>query len=324
LGNYIVYVPPALERRNRFLSLFAPADEARVTLSHANWAELDRATTLQMVTTLYGAFGSKTKREMVKAVIDMFESDEIVRVTARFLNADDDPMPQWQPMLASPAALALACRMLIATHKFEPKPAELRAAVCDARNRLRGACSAAEFFCNRFLEWDAILLQHAHDEWERPYLTEQYRPLLKRVLDLHETTLIFGGEDCDGDWDEANPTPFELLIRAEQDKLALPAPEQTNTAVAACVQPPAKKTHKPKRGKPKGTSVTVPTARDQALVRAVGLAIAQHAGRSPEPRDYELAARLLCRPGAPLARLRPDQLAPAMNGTGISIDALIG
>jgi hypothetical protein len=46
-------------------------------------AELDLAVAVEMLTTLYAAFGGtkNSRREMIKAAIDMFESDEIVSAT---------------------------------------------------------------------------------------------------------------------------------------------------------------------------------------------------------------------------------------------------
>jgi hypothetical protein len=44
---------------------------------------------------------------------------------------------------------------------------------------------AANRFCNMVIEVDAILLTNAHHEWERPYLTKQYRPILELVLCWH-------------------------------------------------------------------------------------------------------------------------------------------
>jgi hypothetical protein len=96
------------------------------------------------------------------------------------------------------------------------------------------------------------LLQFDHDEWERPYLTQRYRPILQRILELHDIcgdgTEAWTEREYD---DDGHPLhPFQRLVRAEQAKLALPAPESTpTTREAASEARPAKCTRKPKRAR---------------------------------------------------------------------------
>jgi hypothetical protein len=70
--------------------------------------------------------------------------------------------------------------------------------------------------------------------------------------------------------------------------------------------------------------VTAPAPRDFALLRAVATAVAQYAGRSIEPQDFEVAAWCLCRkPIGPLRQLQPEQLLAPMNGTRVDVRSLI-
>ena len=191
---------------------------------------------------------SKKGDGLLKGMLDMIESDEIARATGGDwrLSNDCDAASRWRPLELTPAVLSLACRKLIASQVFELKPAELRKACVEARRSMQSAYGAADDFCDRFLESDAILLLHNHEQWERPYLSKYYRPLLKRVLELHEESENYwdGPRECEP------PSPFQAAVEREQAKLALPKPEQqTNTAIAACAQPPTKKTGKPKRAK---------------------------------------------------------------------------
>lgn len=83
---------------------------------------------------------------------------------------------------------------------------------------------------------DALLLQFDYAEWEKPYLTPEHRPILQRMLELHN----IHGDGSDA-WDERdfddddNPLhPFQIAVRAEQTKLAaLAAPPQRKRIAAA-------------------------------------------------------------------------------------------
>src|SRR5262249_55014126 len=64
-----------------------------------------------------------------------------------------------------------------------------------------------------------------HDQWERPYLSEQARPVLKRMLELHELNDELCWEQVRDDEDERR-SPFGLLVEQERARLQLlPAPE---------------------------------------------------------------------------------------------------
>jgi hypothetical protein len=198
-------VPQAVQRRNDTLISFAQADKAATSLySELTFARLDRALAVEMVVTLYRAKGITAKNDpegKLLAALDMFASDDIGRASG-----------MWEPMRVTPAAVSFACRKLIfAGGVFVPQASELRAACIEARNRIQWAHDAAAAFRDAVAEADAILLLNSYDEWQRPYMTQQYQPLLARMLALH-----WNNDACQG---EDEPTPFLLLVEQEQGKL---------------------------------------------------------------------------------------------------------
>jgi hypothetical protein len=197
-------VPQAVQRRNDTLISFAQADTAAMSLySELTFARLDRDLAVEMIVTLYRAKGITAKNDpefRLQAALDMFASDDIARASG-----------MWEPIRVTPAALSFACRKLIAVSIFPPQASELGAACIEARNRIQWACDAAVAFRDAVAEADALLLLNAYAEWQRPYLTQQYQPLLARMLALH-----WNNDACKGG-DE--PTPFELLVEQEQGKL---------------------------------------------------------------------------------------------------------
>ena len=88
-------------------------------------------------------------------------------------------------------------------------------------------------FLDEFREVDAILLEFAYDEWEKPWHLPQYRPLLSRVLQSHS---------CHDQGDV-----FVELVDSERAKLALePAAEQPEQPkIAAARKPSLMKRSKP-------------------------------------------------------------------------------
>ena len=204
------YVQTAIRVRNERLSEFVQADEARGTLYCAMMMEsLEKPVGIAMVTALYHAVGVKLGDEtagMVAGVLDMLEGDEIGRASGL-----------WEPLNVTPAILALASRKLITTSVFPPKPAELRTACKEARDKLFWAQKAADETCEIARKADAVLLEFHRDEWERPWLLPQYRPLLARMLSLHSASAYEYGHE--GEDEEL--TPFERLIEAERAKLAI-------------------------------------------------------------------------------------------------------
>lgn len=167
--------PYALERRAAHLPMFARADAACDALRRARCAPLDRSVAAELIGATIDAFAARSDAGPIVAMLDLIESDDIARASKL-----------WKPLGAWPAALALGCRALVATKIFTPKPAELaesvRAAVACLNNAERG-CEALVDFVRRC---DALLLEFDHARWRKPYLLPQFRPLLPRLLALHE------------------------------------------------------------------------------------------------------------------------------------------
>jgi hypothetical protein len=233
-------VPLAIERRTAWLPYFAAADEAACMLYRALTTPIEHTVAATMIGHVYSALGIKPKRPMLEAVLDLVFGDDVARATGWAMSRmpDGEPGASWEPLNATPLTVALGCRMLISSARFEPKPSELRQAIRDARLQVTLAQGEAARSRDAVIELDAILLQKAHDDWERPYVTAQYRPLLPRILDLHNVGI---------DDDDDEPSDFQKLVAAERAKLALPKAEPV--AIAACAQPTPKRTHK--RRKPR-------------------------------------------------------------------------
>jgi hypothetical protein len=247
------------ECRAKLLPLFAQANAARLSLVEAIRKQVDHKLASAMVGQLLAGFAAKPDPAVLAAMVDMLQGDELAIASEL-----------WQPLHVSPAALALACRKLIATATFVPKAAELHAACRDAANHLRWAYEAADKLIDFLRRCDVLLLEFDHDEWERPYLTPEYRPILQRMLDLHS---IYGdGSDAFGDWDyddDGKPThPLVALIIAEHAKIGIewprvmrlePPPEPVRIA-AASKRGHVKRSRKPRSEKPQASSEQEPGA----------------------------------------------------------------
>ena len=224
-GHSETSVPTARMIRNERLADFLQADAAAVTLFHARAQTLERAIAIDMLTGLYRALGVKAGDEteaMVEGALSVLLSNDIALASEL-----------WRPLKLSPAILSLACRKLIATAIYQPKPAEVHAACEDAGNNLLWAYQAADELREYVRRADAVLLQFAPDEWRQPYQTPQYRPALARMLELH------WGEDHDDD------NQFMALVNRERRRLlAIEAPAKLR--VAASWVRPAVKTKRPK------------------------------------------------------------------------------
>jgi hypothetical protein len=193
------------------------------------WPETpDRKTAVAMIGAMLGAFGAKADPVVMAGMLDMIESEELGIATGLC-----------QPMHLSAESLAIACRTLIANNKFIPKPAELHEACREAYRKLAAAFKTAEDLVMFVRRCDALLLEFAHDEWERPYLLSKYRQVLESMLELHS---IYGNGTkefaaWEQEWERGKEIhPFLALVRAEKAKLALPAPsaEPAKPRIAAC------------------------------------------------------------------------------------------
>jgi hypothetical protein len=194
-------VAHVIDRRNAMLVHLAVADDAG--LRAAIDAPLSHPVATDMVDALFRALDKEPSDDAIDGMILMLEGQDIGAASGL-----------WETARITPAVLALACRKLIATHKFKKllEPADLQEACCKAAASLQAASNKLDAFMREFLNVDAILLEFAHDEWEKSWLLPQYRPMLARVLDLHATH----GPARD-DWIE--------LIEREEAKLALESPE---------------------------------------------------------------------------------------------------
>jgi hypothetical protein len=210
----------ASKGRNKLLAKFGPAVSACEVLTDVLYANLDRKVATAMVSTLLGAFAAKADMDVLTGMLDMLEGNEIA-----------DASGLWRSVQTSPAVLALACRKLIASNTFTPKAAELREACREAYCSLLWASEAAHELADFTRRCDVLLLEFDHKEWERPYLTPQYRPILAKMLELHR--LEGDGSDAWLEWyvGEGKPPPLVSVIQAEQAKLP-PPPERKRIAAA--------------------------------------------------------------------------------------------
>jgi hypothetical protein len=198
----------AVEERAKWLPFFAAADQACLAFWQLEREPLTRELAADMITALLGACGAKDDLEIMLGMLRLLQTGGL-----------DDADENFVPLRASPIVLSRACQKLITKSRFPLKPADLYDACREANRRLWGAettCQQAVEFIRRC---DAILLEFAdHAEWEKPYLTPQHRPILKRMLELHS---IEGDRSESWDFDD-EPNVFRALLDAEKAKLAPP------------------------------------------------------------------------------------------------------
>jgi hypothetical protein len=222
-------VPRATARRKELLPNLAEAQEANRILFPAayTWVGPNLAVkpheAVAMVNAMYKGLGVKPDGDTLEGMLSMFGAEA---------SGIGDLIGMWKTVDITSTVLAIACRAIIAKHKFNLiKPADLREACSDASRRLRNLAGRTESFLDEFREVDAILLEFAHDEWEQPWLLPQYRPLLPRVLRGHSA--------------HADEGAFADLIDREQAKLALEKPpeqpEQPKRIAAARKPSPTKR-----------------------------------------------------------------------------------
>jgi hypothetical protein len=194
---------------------------------------IEQTDAYKMLSALYRRMGVKKSDEsqgLLEGSLDMFASDDIGRASGL-----------WKPLNASPAILALACRKLIATAIYPPKPAEVRAACEEARDLLSSAERVADRLVEDVRKADAILLQFDYDEWQRPWLTPQHRPALARMLELHS---IYGDESEEFDFDEP-VHPLRALVEREKARLAIEQSPEPKRLAAARARSTVKRSKQP-------------------------------------------------------------------------------
>ena len=212
-GHSETSVPTARMIRNERLADFLQADAAAVTLFHARAQTLERAIAIDMLTGLYRALGVKAGDEteaMVEGALSVLLSNDIALASEL-----------WRPLKLSPAILSLACRKLIATAIYQPKPAEVHAACEDAGNNLLWAYQAAD----ELRRVRAPRRRGAAGVRARRMAATvpdaAYRPALARMLELH------WGEDHDDD------NQFMALVNRERRRLlAIEAPAKLRVAAS--------------------------------------------------------------------------------------------
>jgi hypothetical protein len=234
------------EQRDKLLPLLGKADIAAEILFGAMKQRPDRRTSTAMVGAMLSAFAAKPDPDVLTGMLDMLEGGEEIAGMLGMLGGTAAEPP------VTTAGLALACRGLIASATFTPKPTELRAACHKAECHLKWARETTDKLVDFVRRCDALLLEFDHEQWERPYLTPELRPVLERMLELH---MIYG--DGSMAWDEANLDdenhrihPFAALVRAEWAKLPPEDPEPMR--LAACEAKPAKRTKRTRKPKREG------------------------------------------------------------------------
>jgi hypothetical protein len=232
-GHDANMVRHARAERNKWLSRFAAADQAYLVLFHELQGAVGRKLAIAMIGALLRALGGKADRDddLLDGAVDLLAGDDVAAASGL-----------WEPLRATPATLALGCRMLVATSKFVTKPAEIADACRKARSQLKCAMNAADGLRGYVRRCDALLLQFDREEWARPYRAMD-PAVLRRMLVLHH--LHGDGSSAWEDRDEHNapPHPFEALVIAEQEKFAaLPAPEPLR--LAACGVKAVRRTRK--------------------------------------------------------------------------------
>jgi hypothetical protein len=205
------YLNTAREGRDEFLPFFAQAEADVDILRKALRQRPDRKIKIAMVATLLGALGAKDDKAMIFGMADALEDCEI-----------KNRLDRNRPFELSQPGLALACRELIKTSVYTPRPVELLAACENSENHLRFAIYGLNQLTEFIRKCDAIVLEFAYSEWEKSYLTPELRPIVARMLFLHD---IYG--DGTNEWDEGdyyddddeNPVrPFSQILEMAKQK----------------------------------------------------------------------------------------------------------
>jgi hypothetical protein len=195
VAHHAEMVRVAASARAEHLGRFLAADASARALRAARERPLDPKVVTPMIVATVKAFGGakalggeSAVKETMRAIIDVLTGDAIAMTTE-----------MWLPVLATVPALALACRSLIATKTFVPKPCEFADEVRKAAMTLWAAETRCEAVVDYVRSVDAVLLEFAPEQWREPYLTEEFRPALPRMLELHDAigdgTVEFNHDD---------------------------------------------------------------------------------------------------------------------------------
>jgi hypothetical protein len=126
----------------------------------------------------------------------------------------------------------LAIKHLQATQTFEPSEPELRAAIDKASQRARSLERDANEWLRLLRESDAVMFKIDPDGWRAAHAAANNEAI----------SIMDGTHDADP-YTEALNALWEETFDDYGERRA-DAPKQ----IAACAKPPAKKTHKPKKG----------------------------------------------------------------------------
>jgi hypothetical protein len=172
--------------RDKRLPLFAAAEQTRLCFGQIlGWygnepMQVERSQAADILGALAGAFGQRAEHDIVSAMVDMLANGDVVNLLSDLW--EEKPT---KPLRAAPITLALACRRLISRATYPPRPSEIENACRDVNYGFGVAGRICESLVNVVRAYDAVLLEFDRDEWERPYLTPQYRPVLRHMLELH-------------------------------------------------------------------------------------------------------------------------------------------
>ena len=119
--------------------------------------------------------------------------------------------------------LALAVRKLMHTEKWGPKPSEVGEACREAREAINEHRKWMHNWLEHVRMADSVLLEFAHDEWERPYLEEGMHRERDRMLYWHGLQRYM-----DKEYIYRKDSPFYKLVECEQTKLLTPPEPQTH------------------------------------------------------------------------------------------------
>jgi hypothetical protein len=192
------FVDRARELRERCLPYAAKARQASKALtpivSSSEAIEPEHA--VKMFSLLYGTLNKKRTDDDAIAMklascVEMFSpvSNQIGELTGL-----------WKPVPQHPVIIALAIKQLIGEEVFAPEPSEVAKACRHAHQRLSVHLHWTDEWLAKLNLADGILLEFApHDEWERPYLLPEYRPVLTWMLEDH--AMLSGADCCDPDDD---------------------------------------------------------------------------------------------------------------------------
>lgn len=220
----------AAEIRDRHLADFAPADASRFALGAMSRTPLERRVALRMVGVLLELLGVKDDPVALAAMVHLLEADGLARASRL-----------WKPINVSPAALALAATKLIASQVFALKAAELAEACREAVKTMRKAEAACEALVDYVRKADAVLLAFAPDQWRVPWLMPEFRPILPRMLELHE---IYGDGSESFDW--GRPSAFGAAVERVRAELAPELIEGSAEEAAMPKARPGRRITKPK------------------------------------------------------------------------------